>query len=266
MNRPGTSPADEALLVAYVDGELGLAESMEFEQRLASEPELENALRAFLAAEDLSQQLGQRRVQPVGPRVARSPRRTATMLGIALAVAAALLAAWPFLGAGPGVAFDLTDVVRASTRGGDPDGVEFRVRVRCTEPRFVLLLTISPTGKQVSVAQRHPIPAGPLLPRDADWPTDPFGAGSEVSIPPAGKYPMQVAEGGLVVVCSRSDRAFEAAEIELVKRDVGAAHAAWLAAGDGGHGPMSCCQRVVAAVRTASRVGWSVECRPVTAR
>lgn len=259
MNRPGTSPADEALLVAYVDGELGLAESMEFEQRLASEPELENALRAFLAAEDLGQQLGHRRVQLVGPRVARSSRRTATMLGIALAVAAALLAAWPFLGAEPGVAFDLTDVVRASTRGGDPDGVEFRVRVRCTEPRYVLLLTISGAGSAVSVAQRHPIPAGPLLPRDADWPTDPFAAGSVVLVPPGSKYPMQTAEHSLVLVCSKSNSAFTAEEIELVKHLVGEAYSACTETDD----PESCSRRVAAAARTAGQAQWSVDCRPV---
>ena len=264
MNARGTSTEDEALLVAYVDGELGLVESMAFEQRLASEPQLEAALREFLAAEDLGQQLAHRRPLRSSPHLARRTRHL-TILGVALVAAAALLLSMPLLIPRPTVSFDLTEVARAPTRGGDPSGLEFRVRVRCPEERYILILTIARKGSQLSVVQRHPVPAGPLMSRDADWPTDPFTAGSEVLLPPASKYPMQTAEDSLVLVCSRPDTGFSAPEIELLKRDVEAACAARLAAGDGQHGLRSHCEEVAAAVRTAGRAGWSIACNSLTA-
>lgn len=213
------------------------------------------------------------------------PRRAPAILLGSLLGAAALLLTLPFLLSKPGVSVELSEVALSSTRSADPSGLEFRLRIRCPEERYVLVLTVARTGPQVAVVVRHPFPSGPLQPRPADWPTDPFAANSEVLVPPAGTYAMQAAEDSLVLVCSRSGQGFEVEDIDEIRRDVEAACGAWLALEaenlavltatlPDDHADLQAARRtavsrycvaVATAVRTAGRARWSVDCIAVTA-
>lgn len=263
MSDARTTTDDEALIVAYVDGDLDLAAAAEFEQRLASEPHLEAALRVFLAADDLGQQLGQCRLLPVARR---RVRRTAPALALVTVAAAAALVLWlalPPKGTEPVASFLVADVIRATERNGAPtSALKFRVRVNCKHECYVLLLAVSSTESSVGVQQLHPRTT-------KEWVQDPLPIDVDVALPPPleGKQrnPFVIPARGLVVLCTKADGPFSAEAIaDVVTRARAASH-------NVSHrlGQASPAEREVLlsgirdAIRTSGREGWEISFQDV---
>lgn len=78
-------PEDQARCVEYIDGELDEAAQLEFERRMAHEPELALAVEQLLATDRVL------REQLLAPTAARRPRNLALRLVASLAAAAVLL-------------------------------------------------------------------------------------------------------------------------------------------------------------------------------
>lgn len=219
MSEARTTTDDEALIVAYVDGDLDTSTAAEFEQRLASEPHLEAALREFLAADDLGQQLGQSGL--LRSAVRRPLRRTAAACAFVTLAAAAMVLAFLWRPVTePLAVMQVVELSRGSTRGDSDPSLQFRVRVRVSRSCHVLVVTVcSPTTDTVDVEVRHPVDA-----ENPDWPRDPFPVGQDVVLPPTapadGMYPFVIADRGLVLICSKDDGLFKPAAIDQLSADL----------------------------------------------
>lgn len=257
MSGKGIATKDEALLVAYVDGDLSLVEAAEFEQRLATEPELASTLHRFLAADEFGQQL----VSKLRANRLR-PWPFGLLLGVAaLAAAAAALICVLWLPEEKTASFKLTEIAQVGARGSVDPEVAFRVKVTCARECYMLLMTISTAGSAAAVVQRHPLKDGPFPLRISNWPKEPFLAGSEFVLPPSSNYPFNLPDTGLVLVCTRTDGPFGAKDIEQVRQGVEATV-------NGLIGPIIATHpnatrlaaKVATLVRGVSREGWQVEC------
>jgi anti-sigma factor RsiW len=94
MSSTTISLADEALLVAYLDGDLGLREAAALEERLTTDPTLAGALRSLTAANQFGRELARNRLPPHAAS-SPTPRRWRLWIVAGLvAVAAALTAMW----------------------------------------------------------------------------------------------------------------------------------------------------------------------------
>ena len=231
MSESPLTPADEGLIVAYVDDELSAEELAQFEARLAEEPELESAVHALLDADEFGLRLGQRgMLSQKAPPLGR--RRIVPWVVGALGAAAALVIAvnwWSV--AEPHAVVKVTDLAAGATRGGSDPSLKFRVHVMANEPCYMLVVTVcSPTSDGVDVVIRHPQQRDPFSPDNPNWPNDPFPIGQEVELPAPLKdgssmVPFSIADRGLLLTCSKVDGPFDEAAIEQLIADLQSASA-----------------------------------------
>jgi hypothetical protein len=208
-------PADEALIVAYVDDDLSPEELAQFEARLATEPALEAALHKFLDADEFGWQLGQRGLlRPAG----QPPRRWQIGPWLALAAAAVVAAALLWRpDPQPLAVIQVAHLERGTTRGDSDPSLKFGVRVRVSRSCHVLVLTVC----SLDVEVRYPPEPDPFGGDRSDWPKSPFSAGQDVLLPPGERESLLViSDRGLVVICAKVDGAFDPAAIKQLRNDL----------------------------------------------
>lgn len=224
MVDPGLSPADEALVVAYVDGDLSDDDRAAFERRLESEPRLEEALNAFLVADELGRELGREKLL--------TPTRRHRRRGFLLLLSAMTMttAAVLLLMRRPVEADATFRILKASAvrdrSGNDPTtAIEFRSQITIARECYVLLLSVSAIDESIEVRQQHPLEADPFAGGDPDALAKPFAAGRDVSLPEpladgTEHAPFSMSASGLVVLCTKTGAPFSVTEIQQLKDDV----------------------------------------------